>query len=283
MGKDNKKKRAGQLFDYVIGNPPYQQADGGNNASAIPLYNKFIDAIITQLNPQHLSLIIPSRWYSGGRGLDKFRDSMMQDKHIKELHDFQNADECFPNADISGGVCYFLRDTNYTGKCSVTDEGVNQRGGVLDRYLNEFPIVIGDNNAVKIIRKILTDDTPRLSTRVSKQRPFGFRTYDRPSGKGDLTLVWNKGSGPIERNKVFNGVDMIDKWKVIVSRVFYEHAGKADKNGQCRVLSILRMLPPKTICTETYIVVDYFDSQEEAENLQKYLQGKFARFLILQA
>lgn len=272
-----------KLFDYVIGNPPYQKLDGGNNASAIPLYDKFIECIVKQLNPHYLSLIIPSRWYSGGRGLDKFRKFMMNDTHIKELHDYQNANECFPGMDISGGVCFFLRDNQYDGKCSVTDEGKNACGGTLERYLNEFPIVIGDNNAVRVLRNILKVKDDTLNTKVSTQRPFGLRTYARPTGSGDLLLKWNKGIGPIEREKITLGTEMIDKWKVIVSRVFYEHAGKADKDGKCRVLSILEVLPPKTICTETYLVVDSFDCEEEAINLKRYLQSKFSRFLILQA
>ena len=124
-----------KLFDFVIGNPPYQKSDGGNNASATPLYDKFIEGIISQLDPHYLSFVIPSRWYSGGRGLDNFRQFMMNDKHIKELHDYQNADECFPGMDISGGICFFLRDNEYDGKCSVINEGKNKCGGTLKRFL----------------------------------------------------------------------------------------------------------------------------------------------------
>lgn len=277
------KRKKGMKFDYIIGNPPYQKSDGGNKASALPLYNVFIEGIIQQVNPHYLSLIIPSRWYSGGRGLDKFRKFMMNDGHIKSLHDYQNAGECFPGMDISGGICYFLRDSQYSGPCNVINEGENSMGGVLKRSLSEFPIVIGDNNAVSIIRNILSLKEDALSTKVSTQRPFGLRTYARPTDKGDLLLKWNHGIGAIERKDITLGQDMIDKWKVIVSRVFYEHAGKADKDGKCRVLSILDVLSPKTVCTETYLVVDSFDDKEEAKNLRKYLESKFARFLILQA
>ncbi len=272
-----------KLFDFVIGNPPYQKSDGGNNASATPLYDKFIEGIISQLDPHYLSFVIPSRWYSGGRGLDNFRQFMMNDKHIKELHDYQNADECFPGMDISGGICFFLRDNEYDGKCSVINEGKNKCGGTLKRFLNEFPIVIGDNNAVKILRNIAFSKNGTLNTKVSTQRPFGLRTYARPTGCGELLLRWNNGIGPIEKDKVTLGNDIIDKWKVIVSRVFYEHAGKADVDGKCRVLSILEVLPPKTVCTETYLVVDSFEAESDANNLKKYLQSKFVRFLILQA
>ncbi|MCH3930748.1 MAG: Eco57I restriction-modification methylase domain-containing protein [Dialister sp.] len=128
------KRDRGMKFDYIIGNPPYQKSDGGNKASALPLYNIFIEGIIQQVNPHYLSLIIPSRWYSGGRGLDKFRKFMMNDGHIKSLHDYQNAGECFPGMDISGGICYFLRDSQYSGPCNVINEGENSMGG---GYLKE--------------------------------------------------------------------------------------------------------------------------------------------------
>lgn len=277
MGENKKFK-----FDVIIGNPPYQMSDGGNNASSIPLYDKFIDGA-KKINPEIMCLIIPNRWYAGGRGLDNFRQTMMNDSHLVELHDYINADECFPGMDISGGICFFIRDLNHNGKCKVIDEGSNMTSGIDYRYLNEFPIIIGDNRAVSILRKIVVKNEITLNSKVSTQRPFGLRTYARPTGQGNITLRWNGGTGLIEKEAVTAGTEIIDKWKVIVSRVFYEHAGKADKNGQNRVLSILDILPPDSVCTETYIVIDSFKSEAEAINLKKYLQSKFARFLVLQA
>ena len=268
-------------FDVIIGNPPYQLSDGGNNASAIPIYNKFIEQA-KKLNSRYLVMIIPSRWYSGGRGLDKFRETMLNDRHIVQLVDFANADDCFPGVDISGGICYFLRDSNYDGMCTVTNvEGENRHS--VQRYLNEYPILIRSNRAIEIVNKVSSLKEETLYNYVSSQKPFGLRTYEKPDKEGDLTLRWNGGKGPVSSKKVTTGQEMVNQWKVIVSRVFFEHGGKADKNGQNRVLSILEILEPKEICTETYVVINSFNNSNEAENLYRYLQTKFARFLILQA
>lgn len=268
-------------FDVIISNCPYQLSDGGNNASAMPIYQKFVEQAL-KLNPRYLSMIIPSRWYSGGRGLDKFREHMMNDHHIKDLYDYVNSTECFPGVDISGGICYFLWDRSYDGPCRFTNFENGQENSTT-RYLNDFPVIIRDNKAVGILNKVISRKEPTLKEKVSGQRPFGLRTYIRPENEGDLILKWNGGKGKYPSAKVLSGQEMIDKWKVIVSRVFYEHGGQIDKNGQRRVLSILEILKPQEICTETYIVVDYSEDQKKMENLKAYLETNFARFLILQA
>ena len=271
----------GMKFDVIISNPPYQLSDGGNNASAIPLYQKFVEQS-KKLNPHYITMIIPSRWYAGGRGLDKFREAMLSDRRIKELYDYQNADDCFPGVDISGGICYFLWDSHYNGMCRVTNNDA-QRPNSSFRFLNQFPILIRSNVAVSIVQKVHERQKKTLNQYVSSQKPFGLRTYARPDKTGDLILRWNGGRGPVERSRVTAGLDIIDKWNVIVSRVFFEHGGKTDKNGQNRVLSILEILEPQEVCTETYVVVMSFDKKKEAENLYKFLKTKFARFMILQA
>lgn len=267
-------------WGVILGNPPYQESDGGNKASAVAVYQKFIQAA-EELQPNILAMIVPDRWFSGGRGLDSFREKMKDDRHIKYLYDFANANTCFPGVDISGGICYFIRDANYHGPCKfINHENANH---FVQRYLDEFPVVIRSNIAVPILQKVNNTHIPSLSEKVSRQKPFGLRTYVTPSQTGELILRWNKGKGPIQRDQVTAGVDMIDQYKVIVSRVFFEHAGQANKDGQYRVLSILEKLDPNEVCTETYVVVDHFMHDQEAKYLIKYLKTKFARYLILQA
>lgn len=268
-------------FDVIISNPPYQLSDGGNNASAMPIYQKFVEQA-QKLCPRYLTMIVPSRWFSGGRGLDVFRSKMLRDRHLRELHDFENAEDCFPGVDIAGGVCYFLWDKQYNGLCAVYNQDENQPKPML-RSLDEYPILVRSNRAVSIIKKVCQLNEPTLDQKVSGQRPFGLRTYARPENVGELTLRWNGGKGAIQKEKITVGTDMIDKWKVIVSRVSVEHAGKANKDGTRRVLSVLELLPPQHVCSETYIVVDYFSDKNSAVNLLNYLCTKFARFLIYQA
>lgn len=268
-------------FSVIISNPPYQLSDGGNNASAIPIYQKFIEAS-RKLNSKYMVMIIPSRWYSGGRGLDDFREEMLNDRSIKVLYDFVNADDCFPGVDISGGVCYFLRDATYNGPCKIVNVFGNKSNEQV-RDLNQYKILVRSNEAVKIIEKVTGLGEKTLEDSVSSQKPFGLRTYERPDNEGKYTLRWNGGKGPIEKERILNGQEIIDKWKIIVSRVFFEHAGKVDKTGKSRVLSILEILQPGEVCTETYIVVRSFDTEKEANNMYEYLRTKFARFLILQA
>lgn len=270
----------GMKFDVIIGNPPYQISDGGNNASATPLYQEFV-LQARKLSPRFLTMIIPSRWFTGGRGLDKFREEMLNDQRIKVIYDFENSDECFPGVEVAGGICYFLWDRDHRGNCKI----VNVQDGVQTpayRKLNEFPVLIRSNNAISIIEKVMKKREATYDSIVSSQRPFGLRTYARPEITGDLILRWNGGKGPFPSNKIHIGNELIDKWKVVVSRVVFEHAGKTDKDGLRRVLSVLELLQPKEICSETYIVVDSFTSRREAENLLLYLKTKFVRFLIVQ-
>ena len=268
-------------FDAIVGNPPYQMSDGGNKASAVPLYHLFMECSVA-LDPSYISLIMPSRWYSGGRGLDDFREKMLNSKHIETIFDYANSSDCFPGVDISGGICYFLWSRNYEGNCNF----VNVNDGTYiekERNLNQFSILIRDNNAISILEKVRAVSSDYLSSYVSSQKPFGLRTFEKPDEEGNLLLRWNGGNGKIKEERVTAGKDIINKWKVIVSRVFFEHGGKADKDGKFRVLSILELLEPKTVCTETYVVVNSYNDEQSARNLYAYLCTKFVRFLILQA
>lgn len=267
-------------FDVIVGNPPYQLNDGGQKASATPLYNKFVHQC-KKLQPKYLSLIIPARWYNGGRGLTQFRQEMLNDRHIEKLVDFPDSSECFPGVDIAGGVCYFLWSRSHDGDCTVINHE-SERTTTSIRALNEFPTFIRNAAAVSIIHKVLNRKEKSMSEIVSAQKPYGLRTFARPTGNGDVTLRWNKGTGLIQRQDVTSGLEWVDKWKVFTSYLTHDHAGKTDKNGMRRIISVLEVAPPSTVCTETYLSIGSFESQEEAENLAAYIRSRFVRFLILQ-
>lgn len=272
-------------FDVVVGNPPYQEMDGGYSASALPIYPKFVDASIN-VNSQYLTMITPARWYAGGRNLDEFRKGMLSDRHLSILCDFPNGRDVFPTAFVAGGVCYFLRDSKYNGKCLVTNVANKQRNSA-KRSLALQDVFIRSNEALSIINKVAAKKESDLSQIVSPQRPYGLRTYERGRKKpfaGSLLLYTSEGINYIKRDKVTSLVDKIDKYKVMLSRADSGHPQEEVASGkQANVLCRGQIMKPKEVCTETWLSLGGFDTEEEANDLNKYLMTKFVRFLLLQA
>jgi site-specific DNA-methyltransferase (adenine-specific) len=264
--------------DVIVGNPPYQMCDGGYGRSASPLYHKFIQRA-KNADPCYITMIVPSRWFGGGKGLTDFRREMLNDARICQLVDFEDSSDVFPDVSIAGGVCYFMWDAGYNGPCGVT----NMRDGIRCRSirpLNEFESFVRDSRAIPIIHKVLARGERSMQEQVSGYKPFGLRTYIKPQELGDITLYWRGGEGPYRREDIHAGVEMIDKWKVVASRSAHEHAGKPDKDGTRRVLSRTAVLPPGTVCTETYLVIGSYETEQEARNLLVYMKTRLFRFLM---
>lgn len=265
-------------FNAVVGNPPYQIKDGGAGASAKPIYNQFVD-LAKAIKPNYMSMIMPAKWYTDGKGLGSFRDAMLNDKQISKLVDFTDSRDCFDNVDIAGGVCYFFWVHNRNGLC----EFVSRHRGKFKSSMRDLAAddsFIRHLEAVDIVDKVKSNCDVFYNTRVSTQKPFGLRTYMKPLDEGDLTLKYNKGKGPYNSSLIEIGKEMISKWKITISCLTAEHAGQTDKQGRKKILSSLDMLMPNEICTETYLVVDAFDTELEAKALQSYLKTCFVRFLI---
>ena len=277
----NQEGKRTMKFDAIVGNPPYQINDGGNKSSASPIYQYFVSQA-KELQPEYVSMIIPARWYSGGKGLDSFRSEMLKDTHIAKIFDYTNSLDCFSNVDIAGGICYFLWDSDYNGNCLFTNYFQRQQTST-EKRLNEFPILTRYPLGDPIIRKVLSLKEDTLANMISSRKPFGLATNVKPMQHGELTLRCTKGVGPYERSEIKTGVDLIDKWKVMISYLSAEHAGQPDSNGQFKILSTTEVLPPTFICTETYLIAGAFNTEFEAVNYFGYLKSKFVRFLISQA
>ena len=272
-------------LDAIVGNPPYQEMDGGNSASAKPLYHKFV-YLGKALMPNYLSMIMPSRWFAGGRNLDDFRNMMLNDNSIKLLSDFPNGKSCFPNTYIAGGICYFLRDKSYHGYCTVKNTFKDTESFSV-RSLNEFDVFIRLNGALSIVKKVLSMNEQKLVDLVSAQRPYGLRTFYRgqdESKENNIRLFSSGGISYIKREDVTALQEHVDKYKVILSRADSGHPIEEVSEGKlANVICQGKVLCPKEVCTETWLSIGAFETQDEAENLLKYLNSRFVRFLLLQA
>lgn len=278
-------------FKAIVGNPPYQVMDGGGNgAAAVPIYNKFVE-IAKSISPDYISLIMPAKWYGGGRGLDEFRENMLNETHIETIFDYPNPKEIFPTANISGGVCYFRWHKGYNSHEVTFENVISGKRVSARRVLNEFmpyDIFPRYNEATSIIHKVLisTNYTP-LSKIIAPYKPFGLRTYERGSEvrreDSDLVLHTSKGIGYVERNSVTASVDYVNAYNVITGKALSGHLGETDENGQVKVLATTKVIAPNEVCTESYIAIGKFDTSIEANNTYKYLCTKFSRFLLLQA
>ena len=272
-------------FDVIISNPPYQLETGGSGKQAKPIYNIFVEQA-KKLNPRFITMIIPSRWFAGGMGLDAFRDNMLKDGKISCITDYPNAKECFSGVSISGGVCYFLWDRDYNGDCYFTSI-IDAKETTMKRSLDEFPTLVRYNQAISIIHKVKNLKERPLSEKFSPISPFGLSTKERGTATqndpSDLKLFSSDGVGYVSKSCVTKGKELVNVYKVMVSQTSAEHAGEPSRDGRFRVLtSSMQVLGPGEICTHSYLVFGEFKNKEEAENALQYLKTKLARLLILQ-
>ena len=268
----------GTHFDVIVGGPPFQLYDGGGTgSSARPVYQKFIEKSLS-LSPKHILMVTPARWYSGGKGLDDFRQAMLSDRRIEKLIDHPDTRSVFPT-DIAGGICYFLWSKSHSGPCEVS---VVRDGNKVTshRFLDEFETFVRDTQAVEIIKKVRHKSKASLEDLVSSRKPFGLDSMYRGSAKGDLELRTSKGWAKTSRAEVLVGQDFISVWKVLLSKASNDHGGQADKSGYRRIFSRIEILAPGQVCTESYLIVGAFSSQKEAENMVVFLKSRFCRFLV---
>jgi len=283
-GKIQQIKDGQMKFDVVIGNPPYQVNTSTHGKQAKPIYQHFIQSAIS-LNPKVITMITPSRWFTGGMGLSDFRSEMMKDKRVKIIHDFANSKECFPGVSISGGVNFFLWEKKYQGSCCFH----SHKGDSVEHFdcsLDEYPVVIRNAAASSILKKVnnvKSDNGIRpLSEMVKPINNFDLSSSFRGLDCGEIKVLHSKGEGRCSRSDIRDNDGSVDMYKVVVSRTVAEHANEPSKDGSFKVIAKNVVLPPLHVCTHSYLVVGAFHSEDEAVKLSRFLNGKFARYLILQ-
>lgn len=268
-------------FDVIIGNPPYQvNAESGTRD--IPIYNQFVDQA-KAMSPRYLNMIIPSRWMAGGLGLTAFRQSMLDDTHIKVLRDFPVSNDAFPGVDIKGGVCYFLWDRDHDGSCKVTTSRNGSEHGPEPRNLSEFDIFVRDGRALYILRKVLAHNEDSIINCLAVDKEFGwtsnFTGFGHTETTGDIPLHYirkgERGQGWIARNEVKKSVHLIDTWKVMIPAA----GSDGGKKIPDPVLGKPQITSSPSVCTQSFLFF-VTDSESKARNIESYLKTRFFRFLV---
>lgn len=274
------KEGANMRFNAIVGNPPYQNTTGGGQAQATPLYNKFVDLSI-KMNPKYISMIMPSRWFSGGFSiLDAFRENFVKNNHIVTLHDFPNAGDCFDNVQIKGGVCYFLYDKGYVGECSFNTHNGASIISNKKRFLLEMgcDTIIRNNEALSILNKVKAKSEKSFSSIVGKLWPFitisNFDSFHHTKKNDDDVFAYVlKDKGWILRKEIVRNEKLLNKWKLFIPRSI--------GSGNPRVDVVKPIIgQPNTCCSGTYIVCGPFDNEEQCKSVQSYIDTKFFHFLL---
>lgn len=297
---DDVKARLAKLFggdmqfDVIIGNPPYQLNDDGFGTSAAPIYQHFVEQA-KALEPRYLSMVIPARWFAGGKGLDEFRESMLADNRVRSIDDFLSASDVFPGVGLKGGVCYFLWDREKAGPCRVATHFKDESPSTSSRPLLEkgADVFIRFNEGLSILRKVvgvetgqtdslLLPESKRFDRMVSSRKPFGLETtFKGKTAKraGDLLIYQNGGAGYVARSSISTGAPLIDKWKVFTGRAA-PGTGNKDTYPH-RIISTPFIGEPGAISSETYLCIGPLDSRNQAESVLSYLSCRLTRLLIL--
>ena len=276
-------------FDVIIGNPPYQLNVGVEKENyAIPIYHRFVEQA-KKLNPRYLTMIIPARWYAGGRGLDEFRNTMLTDNRLRIIHDYPDAADCFPGVQIKAGVCYFLWDRDNRGNCSVTTHLNNEIDGPLERPLleKEKKTFIRYNKSISILHKVYKHEIDNFSSLVSPQTPFGLVTSFKGNSKrinhNDLKLYISGNEKEYKGGVAYVPMDMITKGKNMIPwhKVYIGKAGSGSDSFPHSILSVPFYGEPYSVCNQTYLVIGPFENKVICENTISYIKTRFFRFMVL--
>ena len=265
-------------FNAIVGNPPYQVMDGGHGSSSKSIYNEFV-TISQKIAPLYISMIMPSRWMTGGKGLDAFRDMMINDKRIQIMHDFMEASVLFSNVQIEGGICYFLWNSRYSKPCMYYSHSAFEVN-MVERYLNsnDSDVVIRDAGILNILDKVLALKEESFADFVLPRNPFGVYDYEsylvdhketnslKLFGRFEnvRTTLFLSNDYVVNKNK-----EIAKHWKVFVSKADGA-AGQIGNPIPAKIIGKAVIGDKETICTETFLAIGPFSSKQECINIVKY-------------
>lgn len=269
-------------FKAIVGNPPYQVMDGGTHNGAMPIYHQFVKTC-KALSPTYNSLIMPSRWFAGGRGLDEFRTEMLNDTRLSVLHDFIDSKQLFKTADIAGGICYYLWDAKHNGECEVSTHAGNTVSSI-KRKLNEHDIFVRDNIGLSIVKKIQAVSDEFMDKGVLQLAPFGLRTYIRGEAlpfENSIKVLSSEGYGYVSKDDIIRNREKMNKYKVVIGRLVPSNGEVGiDPSKGYKAITCPQVVQNDEVVTETYLVCATLDTLREAVNCCEYLKLKFPRFLL---
>lgn len=270
-------------FDVIVGNPPYQLQTEGFGATASTIYHRFVERAIA-LDPKYVAMIIPSRWFAGGKGLDDFRERMISDRRLRAIVDNPKLFDCFPGVEIKGGVNYFLWDRAYDGDCEFS---TRIDGAVVSTSVRDLRdgagVLVRDNRAMSVIHKVTTKSELSVEAICGVRKPFGLNIFSNyPDSapdpfQGSIPLIYASHVGYVRPEQLERNRDWVNSWKVLIPK-----AGDGHGREVSYVLGEPIALAPGSACTQTYIIAGMFDNREATENYAQYLCTKFVRFLVLQ-
>lgn len=285
---DNIKARLAEIFggnmqfDVIIGNPPYQMKGGAGGSSDSSIYHLFVEQA-KKLEPKYLSMVVPSRWLAGGRGLDDFRREMLTSGRLRYLTDFPDSGEAFPGVQIKGGVCYFLWDAEHNGPCRVTRVAGGVEHVQSNRALGEFDIFVREERALGVLKKVLSKKEPSILQLISGDTPFGiatnFQDWSEKKASGLISLhLIDRGKrtvGFMKRDKISKNTTALDDWKVLVPKAY-----GAGESFPHQILGKEIVAAPPSACTQSYLTVSPFKSERAAQSFASYYRTRFFRFLV---
>jgi site-specific DNA-methyltransferase (adenine-specific) len=271
-------------FDVIVGNPPYQ-IDSDGNTRSMPIYQKFVDAAI-KLDPQYVLMITPSRWFAGGLGLDDFRRRMLTDGRISSLVDYPDAGNVFPGVEIKGGVSYFLWSSNHSGDAHIQTCREGAASIPMTRRLDEFDILVRENRAISIVRKVLAFNETPMSELISSQKPFGllsnFSCYTLKQNHPSDVRYYGVHGGKRTEGWVARSKVTMNELSIKHNKVLLPEAGSdGGKSIQDSVIGTPWLVPGDSVCSQTFLFIPVAD-ETAGQAIVKYLSTKFARFLISQ-